>query len=198
MKKKQLKRSWFCQCGYTFDEETGSSEYQEGNEGTSTRFCSGCNARTQMEWRVIENTDPDDELDEESGYCGYCQEFKPADIMNYDFENYSHPVCDYCLEKWSENTSDKNDEINEQTLVCPACGKMLMGNEPSIHLVCEVCKEIIENAYPDGWTCQQCDTVFTNEMPADTKDGTICKNCYKSDHDADMDAQDIKWGKHKV
>jgi len=105
----ELKRSWFCKCGYTFDEETGGGEYQgyqEGNEGTSTRFCSGCNARTQMEWRVIENTDPDDELDEESGFCGYCQEFKPVDIMNYDFENFSHPVCDYCLENKSEHDAD--------------------------------------------------------------------------------------------
>ena len=36
---------------------------------------------------------------------------------------------------------------------------------------------IIENAYPNGWECQECETVYVNEMPFNCDDGTVCKNC---------------------
>jgi len=104
-----LKRTWFCKCGWTLDEEISGNLKdldKEGAEGKSQRFCSGCNKRTGVEWRVIENTDPSDELEEPSDYCNYCKEIKPAEIMNDDFENYSHSVCDYCLENRSESDAD--------------------------------------------------------------------------------------------
>ena len=95
-----LKRSWFCKCGYTFDEEVGDlkSLSKEGAEGKSLYYCSGCGKRVKFEWRVVENTDPDDKLDEPSEYCSYCEQVKPIEIMRNPFENYSHPVCDYCVE----------------------------------------------------------------------------------------------------
>lgn len=117
-----MKISWFCKCGWTFDEKINSHKYSEGDSGESLCYCSGCHQTLELEWYVIENTDPDEELNEISGYCAYCKQTKPNGEMLYDHKNYSHPVCNSCLEKKSEN----------------------------------------------------------------------------SEHDADMDAQDIKWGKDKV
>ena len=54
----------------------------------------------------FENTDPDEELNEISGYCSYCNQTKPNGEMLYDHKNYSHPVCDYCLENKSEHDAD--------------------------------------------------------------------------------------------
>ena len=103
-----LKRSWFCKCGWTFDEEVGDYLNQEGGKGTSTRFCGGCNSKTEMEWRVIENTDPEDELEEASDFCFYCEEIKASDITHGEYENYAYAVCDYCIEQ-NENGDTDNE-----------------------------------------------------------------------------------------
>jgi len=68
---------------------------------------------------------------------------------------------------------------SDQTILCTECGTTLIGDPPAIHTLCDICQEIIESAYPDGWTCEGCDTVFYDRMPGDTSDGTICKNCHK-------------------
>jgi len=96
---KSLKRSWWCQeCGCGWNESLGSSTEKEGSEGVSTCYCFNCKAITKYDWRIIENTDPDEELDPPAIHCHYCEELKPNEVMNVNFENYSHPVCDYCLE----------------------------------------------------------------------------------------------------
>jgi len=95
----KMKRSWFCkECGWGFDVKVGPN-HQEGETGVSSYYCPNCKENVQFEHRVIENTDPNDELYDEDIFCNYCKELKPGDIMHTDFENYSHPVCDYCLEK---------------------------------------------------------------------------------------------------
>jgi len=112
----KLKRSWFCQCGWTFDEMvmgTNKDLDLEGAEGTSHRYCSGCNSKVEMAWRVIENTDPDDELNEPSDYCTYCKELKSIDEMHYVWENYSHPVCNDCAEK---NNSEHDADMDAQDI----------------------------------------------------------------------------------
>jgi len=95
----QLKRSWFCTCGGTFDEEVGRYFPSEGTDGVSERYCCNCKSRTRMEWRVIENTDPDDELDPSSKFCFYCNELKEAVEVQDEYENYAYPVCNHCIEE---------------------------------------------------------------------------------------------------
>lgn len=97
MNEYELKRTWFCKCGWTFDEEVGKYLPAEGTEGTANRFCSGCNSTVQMEWRVIENTDPEDELDEASSFCFYCEQLKEPEEVNEEYENYAYPVCNECI-----------------------------------------------------------------------------------------------------
>lgn len=93
-----IKRTWWCQeCGCGHDEKVGVNRSQ-GNEGVSTYYCSNCKARTKHDWKIIENTDPTEELEEPSLYCEYCEEVKPSDIMNVEYENYPYPVCNYCIE----------------------------------------------------------------------------------------------------
>ena len=98
-----IKRSWFCQCGWTWDEETGEYLNAEGNEGSSNRYCSGCNSITKLEWRVIENTDPDDELDKPSAFCFYCQQLLEAGNVEQEYKNYAYPVCDKCISNGEAN-----------------------------------------------------------------------------------------------
>jgi len=106
---KDMKRSWFCKdCGWSFDEEVGLFR-SKGDEGISTCYCPNCKARTQFDWKIIENTDPTEQLEVGSGYCNYCQEIKPAEIMNYNFENYLYPVCDYCYEAGKDEVLDEFD-----------------------------------------------------------------------------------------
>ena len=92
----KLKRSWFCKCGWTWDEEVGVYFNAEGDSGSSIRFCNGCHSKTEMEWRVIENTDPDDELEEASAFCFYCEQLLEPCEVNSEYENYAYPVCKDC------------------------------------------------------------------------------------------------------
>jgi hypothetical protein len=84
--------------------------------------------------------------------------------------------------KYQEFVASSN---GKNTLVCINCDATLQGDPPAIHCVCNTCKEIIENAYPDGWTCSECETVFYDRMPAevnvDWTGGTVCKRCYSED-----------------
>ena len=91
-----LKRSWFCQCGWTWDEEVGEHLNSEGDYGSSIRFCNGCHSKTEIEWRVIENTDIEDELEEASALCFYCHQLLETTEVHSDYKNYAYPICKGC------------------------------------------------------------------------------------------------------
>ena len=78
--------------------------------------------------------------------------------------------------------NDEYDKYDDnRTLVCIECGRMAMGDSPEQYVMCSICKEILENSYPDGWTCSNCGDEYHEEMPADTSDGTICKKCFENE-----------------
>ena len=67
----------------------------------------------------------------------------------------------------------------ENTLSCPKCGFTLIGNSPTMEVLCNICSDELRNAYPDGWTCCDCGNEYHNEFPANypPEEGTLCKNC---------------------
>lgn len=76
---------------------------------------------------------------------------------------------------------------------CPECGKEATrtdegGITTNVHCThcgyafnCEIENQGDDqaawDAYPDGWTCIVCGESYAGIMPADTKEGTICKDC---------------------
>lgn len=175
MTKTNLKRSWFCTCGWTFDEEVGQYKNEEGTEGTSTYYCPNCKQRIEFEWRVIENTDPDDELEEASDICHYCSELKPTDIMHYDYKNYSHPVCDYCVEENSKQIYQVR-----QSVIVKSDGQIGVVDDVEFENG-EWTYRVSFNEIDFGWFGED---ELLDKMP--------------TNFDADMDAQDEKWGEHKI
>jgi len=76
--------------------------------------------------------------------------------------------CDWCL---SHDATRYEDEYGVD-IFCTLCWHAVHVSFPT-----ELDKEIVENAYPDGWSCNDCADEWHGEMPTIRNAATICERC---------------------
>jgi hypothetical protein len=78
--------------------------------------------------------------------------------------------CSWCL---SPDATKYEDEYGVDTF-CESCYHAVHVAFPEgIHA------ELIDNAYPQGWTCNDCADEWHGEMPTIKNAATICESCVK-------------------
>ena len=93
----KLCRDWSCKkCGSGWLEEVG--ELSDKKEGITKYYCNDCKEVTEFEWKIRETSDPDEKLCLPAQWCFYCDQLMPVLDICQKYENYSHPVCNMCIE----------------------------------------------------------------------------------------------------
>jgi hypothetical protein len=160
--------------------------------------CPKCHCKTFRTYTTNQFTIDGDTLDIE-------QDFDDSDYGNLfldDDTNFECADCGWEKKKKKAEVKQKKKGKNkkkkiENTLICTRCGATPFGDEPALYVLCEICKEVYLDAYPNGWTCNFCGDSYHGKFPVECEDGTVCQEC-KEESDYCKECKDRKCEKRKL